>query len=93
MTYRRTWTRDHGEDGLRLKFTVIHNSTGETITGTEELVIVLRPESDKAAYLALRLYAMVVWRRAPKLSDELRERLAAIAKRNEPPRDVTLSAR
>lgn len=80
--WRTEWTNEHGEDGLRQKFTVIQNSTGETITGTEELVFVMRPESDKSAWRCLRDYALMVRRRAPKLSDDLIDRLKEIEKRN-----------
>lgn len=83
MSWRTQWTDDHGEDGLRAdKFTVIQNSTGETITGTGELVFVLRPDSDQSAWYALEHYAKMVWRRSPLLSSQLLTRLDAIRRRN-----------
>lgn len=82
MTYRDQWTDDHGEDGLRDKFTVVQNSSGETITGTDELVIVLRPESDQSAWYALQEYGKMVRRRSPLLSAQLLDRLYDIRRRN-----------
>lgn len=84
--WRTQWSNEHGEDGLRQKFTVIQNSTGQEITGTDELVIVLRPESDKSAWRCLRDYALMVRRRSPQLSNDLIDRLKEIEQRNHRPR-------
>lgn len=80
--WRTQWSEDHGEDGLRDKFTVVHNNSGETISGTDELVVVLRPESDRSACEALKVYALIASRRAPKFAEELHRRLREIEKRN-----------
>lgn len=84
--WRTRWSNEHGEDGLRQKFTVIQNSTGQEITGTDELVIVLRPEGDKSAWRCLRDYALMVRRRSPQLSNDLIDRLKEIEQRNHQPR-------
>lgn len=70
-----------GDDlaGLLERFTVIDNETGEAISGRGELVVVLRPEHDRAALQALQLYTAVARRRSPRLASEMAARLRDIA--------------
>lgn len=91
---RRTrWTDDHGVDGLRDKFRVYHAGHVEgsglhpgydmfashtRIGATGEFVFVLRPESDEAAYHALRDYVSLVAWRAPQLSEDIARELDRI---------------
>lgn len=84
-SWRTKWSNEHDDEGLgglQEKFAVRETSSGEEITGTDELVFVLRPESDRAAHEALKIYALVARRRAPKLALELLDRLQVIEKRN-----------
>lgn len=82
---RRTrWTDDHGNAPLGSKFhvycagdqhvTPAGNSIYDPekrLGATGEFVFVLRPESDKEAYRALRDYAHYVRDRAPQLSRDI----------------------
>ncbi len=49
----------------------------------DEFVFVLRPETDRAAWVALDEYASRVYSRDPKLAYDIRERLADIYRRNQ----------
>lgn len=83
MSYRKSWTDDHGGDGLRPKFRVYKPRDGvrlaqatavpnESHIGEDgEFIFVLRPESDLAAWLALRVYAREVRLRSPQLADDI----------------------
>lgn len=91
---RRTrWTDDHGDKPLGTKFHVYcagdrHEGTlidpsseyfdSKRLGATGEFVFVLRPESDAAAWLALREYMHDVAWRDPELSAALREQLDRI---------------
>lgn len=90
---RRTrWTNDRGADGLRDKFHVYsaadampwHQgeftgySTDRRLGATGEFVFVLRPESDEAAYWALREYAIGMKHRSPRLAKDIHAQLDRI---------------
>lgn len=74
----RRWTGEHGKDGLRDKFAVYK---GARLIGQDgEFVFVLRPETDREAWMALDSYAGHVRQRAPQLATDIRARLADIQK-------------
>lgn len=93
---KRRWTNDHGPDGLRDKFSVYKSrerllgprqavdmySATARIGADGEFVLVLRPETDIAAWLALREYAHLVQFRAPQLTQDIRRELARIDDEN-----------
>jgi hypothetical protein len=85
----RRWTKDHGADGLRLKFHVYkardRSSSYPDVHPTEsrigwdgEFVFVLRPETDEAAWDTLFDYANYVRHRAPQLYDDIMAQLSRI---------------
>lgn len=65
--------------GLYDKYTVIENSTGETV----ENCFVLRPFNDPAARVALRHYAQYIRASNPKLADDITRWLDAGYSRND----------
>lgn len=88
----RKWTEDHGEDGLRHKFDVYKPRHGERLDNGDmaypaserlgadgEFFLVLCPECDHAAWLALQHYAEAVRYRAPRLAADIETQLARIA--------------
>ncbi len=92
----RYWTNEHGEDGLRDKFSVYKTkdgerlyrgaytafSPGDRIGADGEFVFVLRPETDLEAWTALWDYAAAVEFRAPQLTRDIQGRLSEIAVHN-----------
>lgn len=75
-----TWTDAHGPDRLYDKFVVTRVSTGEEIV--DEFVFVLRPETDRAACVALLAYSEAVRNRSPRLAKQISERVKAIGRGN-----------
>jgi hypothetical protein len=70
---------EHGPDKLYDKFRVFRTKTGEELTGRGEFMFVLRPETnDRAAWEALRLYARLVERSYPQLSEQIVAELTRI---------------
>ncbi len=92
MNYRDRWTDEHGADGLRPKFAVYKVSAREPMArGTVdafpsyerigedgEFVFVLRPESDRAAAVALAYYAEAAMSRSPQLTADITAKLLRI---------------
>jgi hypothetical protein len=76
------WNEDHGPDGLYDKFEVRPRRHPERTLGADgEFVFVLRPERDRAAWVALREYAHEVEYRSPNLARQLREHVDRIERR------------
>lgn len=90
----RHWTDEHGEDGLRRKFDVYKHRDrwandeityrnmyyeDDRIGADGEFVFVLRPETDREAWLALRKYAIGVRHRAPQLGIDIGAELLRIS--------------
>lgn len=87
---KRRWTDDHGADGLRAKFRVYKpRDAVELAVSTVvpahahigddgEFIFVLRPETDLAAYMALREYVAVVSDSRPQLASDMRDELNRI---------------
>lgn len=92
----RRWTNDHGADGVRRKFDVYkpaHALMGygpdmaaylqsDRIGADGEFVVVLRPETDLAAWLALREYAHEVGACAPQFARDIIAKLDEIEAHN-----------
>lgn len=89
----RRWTEEHGEDGLRDKFSVYKTKDitpsgkypdlgtvvfEDRIGADGEFIFVLRPETDCAAWGALADYAKRVRSRAPKLASDIERELLRI---------------
>ncbi len=91
MSYRDIWTDEHGRAGLRDKFSVYKTKDNRIPQGGHdqyasddrigydgEFVFVLRPESDKEAWISMNCYADCVEHRSPKLAEDLRAQLRRI---------------
>lgn len=91
------WTKEHGADGLRDKFSVYktkdrqrsvilgdHVYRAQDRLPDDEFVFTMRPETDAEAWRALHLYADVVEHRQPKLAEDIRTELDRIETNNAP---------